>query len=66
MQLSDFIEKAAIQGSEYVTEVDYDDEKIKIYFEDGNRSEFKFDEWFYLYEAALHIVSINSDLSENS
>jgi len=63
VQLKDFIKKASVEGLEYVTDVDYNNEKILIFFEDGSRAEFDFDKWFYLYETAMHIISINTDLS---
>jgi len=64
MQFIDFVNKAAVEGLEYVTNVDYNNEKILIFFEDGSRAEFNFDEWLYVYESAMHIVSINTSLSD--
>jgi len=64
VEFPEFVKKASIEALEYVTDIDYNNEKIHIYFEDGSRSDFEFDEWFHIFEAAMHIVSINSSLSE--
>lgn len=65
MQITDFIKKAAAEGSFYTTEVDHKKEIVRIYFDDGSRAEFGYDDWFYLFEAACHIISINDELSQS-
>ena len=63
MTFPEFVQKAAVEHKEYVTQIDYNNEMINIFFDDGTRADFKFDEWFYMLEASFQIVQINADLN---
>ena len=62
MHLRDFIDKAIVQGHKYVSNVDKQKEQVNIFFDDGTRTCFSFDDWFYLLETSLQIISINEQL----
>jgi len=66
VEFSDFINNIIDKGCEYVPDINYDKQTISLYLDDGSRMNFTFDEWFKIFETAIHVLSINSDLSQTN
>ena len=62
MNFIEFIDKSVFQNCHYHSQIDFNDEKIRVFLEDGNRIFFTYDEWFYLLETANQIIKINDEL----
>lgn len=46
----------------YVSEIDWKNEKIKISFDSGERLNLKMDDWFDILEVAHRIITMNEEL----
>lgn len=63
MEFTEFVSKSVVQRIHYVTDLDPDKQEIHIFFEDGTRADFSFDDWFCLLETAYQIVSMNTEIN---
>ena len=49
----------------HVSEIDYFNEKIKLFFEDGTKMSYSFNEWFQFLELANQFIITNDELLKN-
>lgn len=47
------------------TDVDYKNELVYFYFEDGHRLSIEFEEWYALIDLATVILSVNNQILED-